>query len=62
MTLGLTGALGKSPRSDVGIVQGLANPPGAGARPGRVRAPAWGAFHSGREHRDWIIATLPSAS
>src|SRR5438445_13179853 len=26
MTLGLTGALGKSPRSDVGIVQGLAAP------------------------------------
>jgi len=26
MTLGLTGALGKSPRSDVGIVQGLFDP------------------------------------
>src|SRR3989454_6496402 len=29
MTLGLTGALGKSPRLDVGIVQGLAHPPPA---------------------------------
>jgi len=26
MTLGLTGALGKSPRSDVGIVQGPRDP------------------------------------